>query len=59
MLQNVRINDVYRVVYSDEKIVIKDKEYECFMDSLTAKFNNFNLVYKKFDQPGPSFYSRA
>lgn len=55
-MDNVTINDIYRVIYSDHKIVVKSKEYQCFADSLMKKYNNFNQTFKQFDPIGPEFY---
>lgn len=57
IIENVRITDLYRVIFSDNKVVIKGKEYMCFSDSLMKKFNNFNQTFQNFDPPGPEFYT--
>jgi spore coat polysaccharide biosynthesis protein SpsF (cytidylyltransferase family) len=57
ILENVTINDTYRVVYSDNKITWKGKEYACFIDTLMKKFNNYNQTYQPFEPKGPEFYS--
>lgn len=57
LLENVTINDTYRVVFSDKKITIKGKEYDCFLDSMMKKLNNYNQKYKSFEPQGPEFYT--
>jgi hypothetical protein len=53
IIDNVTINDVYRVIYSDQKITIKGKEYPCFIDTLMKKFKNHGQIYQPFQPNGP------
>jgi hypothetical protein len=56
-LQDVRIDEVYQLVYSDQPFSFYGREEPCFFSYTGKKAGNFNWTADKYDRPGPEFYS--
>ena len=56
-LDDVRIDQVYDLIYSDKEFTLYGKTEPTFFAYAQKKSKNFNFVDMKFDAAGPEFYS--
>ena len=56
-VDNVTIDQVYDVIYSDKQFSLRGKPEESFFAYVAKKSKNFNYVAGPYENPGPEFYT--
>ena len=57
VVENVTIDQVYDVIYSDKPFTLRGKPEDSFFGFVMKKNKNFNYSAGPYDHPGPEFYS--
>ncbi len=57
MLENINVDHVYELIYSDKEVTIKGKKEPSFFAYTMKKTGASNYEVTKYDSIGPRFYT--